>query len=718
VSEASSSRGGDLLNAIQSSRGMEHVNRSHQRTFSLNIFRMNALELIEITRRVSDPNEGLRLMSRDNLEAGKQTHREVTRRVHNFVAASLTLVEHTRIFMREHYTSTAILDRYQAKVNAEFADDPLVRFVQDLRNFMLHNGLPNSEMFLNFESNPDLPGSGGLTTGIRIRTAHLSAWTRWSHPARAFIEGSGEFLDIRTFAEAYTDKIVLFHDWLQGELDQFHRADLEDVRALQASFNQLGAPATPPPQSDAGVSETSKNTADEPERDFSFAPDRAAVIDAAAAELLKSVREIHLPAVRSDAFASERPVGATITRQDMIKAPLFWSKDVGGRRVFVFIYKDGGLFGFDEEKFAEMHTLAEGVLNSSWARRTLSRSFIEKVVVEWLQFKFSGAETRDLSETIAEASREAVQPLELWAPIAHLEVQAPFAIGPAEIATISKTMIDGLEKHALSSAPNQRDKLVLLFGNLRKDMQGLAAVVFKAAGEPLKIKEDGEAIARIAVGLLRFLSPAAANFPMVCANALVGSEVVPTSNLLILRDGKLASYTQTVLSTGLPDWRLSEAALRELRPALEAIGRLVRPEELSSFALAIRSSLLLFGTGTTFLNPIERLTYTLSSLEALLLRHSAEQVEFYVAERMGLLLSQNAAGREEIARNVREAYRLRARQDISPLAPQEIGSVATFLRHAHRVISIALDNVGKFKAVADFVVSVDHLKSQRDQSQE
>jgi len=51
-----------------------------------------------------------------------------------------------------------------------------------------------------------------------------------------------------------------------------------------------------------------------------------------------------------------------------------------------------------------------------------------------------------------------------------------------------------------------------------------------------------------------------------------------------------------------PDWRISEAALRELRSGLDAVGALVRPEGLSAFALAVRSSLLLFETaleGTT-----------------------------------------------------------------------------------------------------------------------
>jgi hypothetical protein len=138
----------------------------------------------------------------------------------------------------------------------------------------------------------------------------------------------------------------------------------------------------------------------------------------------------------------------------------------------------------------------------------------------------------------------------------------------------------------------------------------------------------------------------------------------------------------------------------------------MRPEGLSDFALAVRSSLLLFGTGTTLANPIERLTYTISSLEALLLGHSAEPVEFSVAERMGLLIAPGRAAREETARNVREAYRFRARLDFAPLAPYEMGSVATFIRRAYQVTNTALSNVDRFVSVAEFVASIDGLKKQ------
>jgi hypothetical protein len=252
----------EVLAAIHSSRGMEHINRSHQRAFSLNIIRMNAQELIEITRRVNDPDEGLRLMYVQNREASQQIHREVARRVHNFVAASLTLVEHTRNFMREHYSNTPVFERYQARIDAEFAPDPLGRFVQDLRNFMLHKGLPNSEMFLHFESNPDMPGAATMETGIRIKAAPLLEWDNWTAPARRFIENSSEFVDIRSIAEIYTDKIEAFHEWLRGELDQFHLADMEELRALQESMNRLDASSTAAPPSPA-----EKTSADTLERD-------------------------------------------------------------------------------------------------------------------------------------------------------------------------------------------------------------------------------------------------------------------------------------------------------------------------------------------------------------------------------------------------------------------------------------------------------------------
>ena len=694
-----------LLDAIHASRGMQHFNRSHQRTFTLNIFRMNAQELIEITRRVNDPDEAIRLMAVDNKEAGKQTHREVTRRAHNFVAAALTLVDHTRIFMRENYSDLPIAAHYQSKVEADLASNPLVRFVKDLRNYMLHKGLPNSEMYLNFKSDANRPDGGLLETGIRIKTAPLLEWDNWSNEARRYIESCGEFVDLRTMAENYTDKILAFHSWLHDELDRFHSADLDELRALEEAFNSGAKPA---PAAPAEISDASNDPACEP--DFTFAPVQAAALDAAGNVLLGKIRKLVFEAPHRAAVTSERPIGAAFTEKDMLTTPLVWSDDVEGRRVFSFIRKDGAAYGLDEDAYAELQPVTESVLKSEWARRTLSRGFVNKTLIEWLQANFGAQETSGLAETIADESRKAVRPLELWVPIAHLEIAVPFAVGPAEVSTITKAMLDELEAKAISFAQQQRESIVKLYDDLRQRMQGFAAVVIRSNSEAGKLEEDGEAVARIVVAFLRYFSPAAVSFPDASANALLGSELVPTSHLLILGEGTF-SYKHAIRGR-YPGWGISEATLREMRPILDAIGTLVRPEGLSAFAGAARSSLLLFSSGTTYSNPIERLSYTLSSLEAVLLRHSAEPVEFSVAERMGFLLTSDRTERENITRSVREAYRLRARQDISPLAPPTMNSVALFLRRAHRVIGIALGNVDQFETVSDFVGAIENIGAQ------
>jgi hypothetical protein len=70
-----------------------------------------------------------------------------------------------------------------------------------------------------------------------------------------------------------------------------------------------------------------------------------------------------------------------------------------------------------------------------------------------------------------------------------------------------------------------------------------------------------------------------------------------------------------------------------------------------------------------------------------------------------LPLLQVESERQEVERTVREAYRLRSRQEISPFSPREMGSVATFLRHAYFVISIAPGNLDRFRTVTEFVSS-------------
>jgi hypothetical protein len=243
-------------------------------------------------------------------------------------------------------------------------------------------------------------------------------------------------------------------------------------------------------------------------------------------------------------------------------------------------------------------------------------------------------------------------------------------------------------------------------------MQGFAAVVVEMTAEPERLREDGNAMARAAIGLLRFCAAAAAHYPAICTAAPLGSEIVPSSNALILGEFRFV-VSESVDRSAVPDWRIAKAEFQTLRDdGLDILGTLIRPEKLSPFAFATRNSILLHGTGSTRIDPVERLSYTFSALERLLLRHSAEAVEYNVARRLSILRAPDKQSRAELVRIVRQAYRIRDRMALTALAPHEHAVVTTFIQNAYVVLRIALRAIASIKTVEQFIDEIDRMETQ------
>lgn len=187
----------DLFRKITDSAGSSYLNRAHQRSFSLNVFQMNVVEFTEAAQRVKDPDQGMALMIEKNREVGRQADRELNRHVHNFVSSALTLVDHTRVFMMKHYAGTELMVAYERQVVTTFAQSPVAQFVQVLRNYMMHRGLPSSSMFMKFTTSLGaVDGSGTEETGVHYDTVSLLDWKDWKPVARTYLEQAGEHLDL------------------------------------------------------------------------------------------------------------------------------------------------------------------------------------------------------------------------------------------------------------------------------------------------------------------------------------------------------------------------------------------------------------------------------------------------------------------------------------------------------------------------------------------
>lgn len=697
----SPNRAYDLRQEIAASAGARFLDRSHARSFSLNIFQMNALELMEASRRMRDPDQGFSLMLEKNREAGRQAHRELNRHVHNFAASALTLVEHTRIMMRENYANMEIQKAYEKQVTAIFGNEPVANFVQGLRNYMVHKGLPSSHMFLSFKSDPDAAdGSGTQETGVRYDTASLLEWSRWKPPARKYLTDAGEHLDVHRFAEDYLVLVNRFHAWLDAALWAHHQDDLTQLAQLQQRLATNGQP----PEIEQSANEAPPAIDEGP---FEFPPDRVEQLNRAASDLLGKVRELVFKP-SSPSFPTQRPIAANLTDIDMIGTPKYWGTDANGTSVFMFIRRGTKVFGFSEQDYQGVYSLADLVLVADWARDKLSRSFVEETFIGWAQARFE-ADGGTFVDALSASARIEVKPVEVWAPVAHLEVEEAFDFGPVRIAPITAEKIDSLKAMGSGIPAEHKQRVEEFMEVLRKEIQGCAAVVVPFNAEPKLAEERGRRIAQDAISLLRFLSPAAGVSSVFCPVALLGSEFVPTSKLLVLSDTGF-SITDVVLDKNMAVWRLPSQQLASLKAeGLDQAASLISPDRLSEFGLAVRSSLIIYSTGVTLAQPMERLALTLSALENVLLKHEMEPVAANVAARVGFLIAKDRVGQEEAAQVVRQAYWMREQTRITALTHREEELLALLTFHAYGVLRTVLGNVRTFNSKVAFVGAVDNL---------
>ncbi len=225
-----------LFKELHASPGMIYFNRRKLRAFSVNIFQSNFTELINACDMIENPQIGLQLMSEEHRgTSGLQAHMEVMRLFHNFLASAKSLIDHTRVFVEEYYINSALKQTYQQKINTDFAKDPLMKFVQDLRNYMLHRALPQGSMSLTIKRNTET-GSHDMVSTVSIDKKKLLLWENWTKPSLSFITAADSEIKISTLSTAYGEKVLAFSEWLDSELQRHHESDIKAFEMLQREY--------------------------------------------------------------------------------------------------------------------------------------------------------------------------------------------------------------------------------------------------------------------------------------------------------------------------------------------------------------------------------------------------------------------------------------------------------------------------------------------------
>lgn len=217
------------MDKITNCEGIKCINSMKYHNDCISIFGGNFKELSKALLHFENLKNALDLMDQDNREATEEYHNEISRLLHNFLASAKMLVDHTRVFINKFYNGTRIFQFYGNKVKSEFENDGLCKFIHELRNFILHQGLPYTGLILR----PDLE-----TTVFLDRDLTLD-WDGWTALSRNYLESQPERMRVYDFVNAYTQKVYVFNHWLNLKIKEYHKTDLDELDSLRKRYREI-----------------------------------------------------------------------------------------------------------------------------------------------------------------------------------------------------------------------------------------------------------------------------------------------------------------------------------------------------------------------------------------------------------------------------------------------------------------------------------------------
>lgn len=156
---------------------------------------------------------------------------EVTRRLANYIASALALVDHVRRLTRE--SEAPYMDEFRRRRQA-VARQAEIGFVQDLRNFTLHRRLP---VFAHTAS-LHIEGDEQRTDfAVTVDSRDLLGWSGWSAGSRRFIEANADGVELDGVLKRHGDLMIDLNTWVHDQMQLEFEPMRKELNALIRQYN-------------------------------------------------------------------------------------------------------------------------------------------------------------------------------------------------------------------------------------------------------------------------------------------------------------------------------------------------------------------------------------------------------------------------------------------------------------------------------------------------
>src|SRR5882724_8196230 len=228
-------------------------------------------------------------------------------------------------------------------------------------------------------------------------------------------------------------------------------------------------------------------------------PDAAANFNEKALVLSGHFGPVQIPGPSGQrSFSPDRHVDHTFSVQDVTNLQIV-VHDPEGREVCLAFRRPNGPVGLKGDGCALFRSLARQVWQAGRLRQAISLRFAEGGILSWLGARHEEAKSTTMIDDLLQRAVAAVEPRELWVPIAALYVQSELQIGPITIRTIDREMLASWRERVLGTVHGEEERAktnaLRLYARSSLEAETADRVIYiLAALESLLLKNGGESI--------------------------------------------------------------------------------------------------------------------------------------------------------------------------------------------------------------------------------
>ena len=430
-------------------------------------------------------------------------------------------------------------------------------------------------------------------------------------------------------------------------------------------------------------------------------------------DLVSLVIEFPPEPSRQESFPSDLHVAATLTDKDIIGDIDVATSDYRGKTITRFFFIDGKKYGLAEENYKGLIEIAERLQSLPTIRRSLSISFVEKTLFSWICERYKQTDIPEsFIKYLEDQAEEVVETITSWIPIANLEVQISFPISNSEIRPLSKTIIDKWESKLTSLSGENKENASKFFEKIKKDFQGLAAVVTVIDAEPEYASDYAIEEAQQITAVLGIFSGATLLPDIKCVSNIKGSEYIAQSTVFFENAKENIQMTSGIVDkSSAKFWRLSQRDIVEIRKTgLDKISHLLASKSLNKFEKSVLNSILLYSKSAFTADPVEKVVYMLSSMESILLKNENEPIQQNLTERVAVFTTQELKDRKSVIKTIKSVYGVRSKYLHHGHTSSELKLISDFMMRVWVFYIQLIANIDRFKTQEEFVNAIDDHK--------